>query len=430
MGQTPRPDESRRGEGVPDDAGLAARVEALAGRLDDLRERLQRVEERVGGQRLDDDLPGRDFPDHDLPTPSPGTASAGESAPAAIPRGTRPAAAVAAPAEAPQETAQRGAEKAAEGAGDLRSVEEGTPNLPQELTYAGRVLLALGGAYLLRAVTEAGVLPAALGVVLGLAYGLAWAALAWRAAARGAQHSAVAHAVASAMVGFPLVWETTVRFGLLAPALGALLLLAYALALLAVAWLRNLRALAWIAGLGGFATGVATMFGSATLPPFVAVLVLLGGAVSAAEPYRGWRVLAWSSAGVTDLAVLVLALGAGFERSGVAPLPALAALLLVPVVYVGLFGGANLAGRRSIDLFAVLQSALAVLLGVGGALVALGRVPQAEPWVGGGLVVAAVAAYGVGFRVVERSLHGRKRAPSLRRGSGGARLVEGLTAGA
>src|SRR5580765_1248525 len=51
----------------------------------------------------------------------------------------------------------------------------------------GRTLVVLGGAYLLRALTETHVLPASAGVGLGLLYGAPWLLLASRSAARGAQ---------------------------------------------------------------------------------------------------------------------------------------------------------------------------------------------------------------------------------------------------
>ena len=42
------------------------------------------------------------------------------------------------------------------------------------LTLAGRTLMVLGGAYLLRAITESGRLSASAGVLIGLGYALAW----------------------------------------------------------------------------------------------------------------------------------------------------------------------------------------------------------------------------------------------------------------
>src|SRR5262245_17912642 len=50
------------------------------------------------------------------------------------------------------------------------------------LALAGRVLLALAGAYLIRTLSDAGVLSLRSGAALGLAYALAWTLMADRAA--------------------------------------------------------------------------------------------------------------------------------------------------------------------------------------------------------------------------------------------------------
>ena len=47
-------------------------------------------------------------------------------------------------------------------------------------THIGRVLLIFGGAYLLRAITEYGFVPTALGLLLGASYAVFWLAMAWR----------------------------------------------------------------------------------------------------------------------------------------------------------------------------------------------------------------------------------------------------------
>ncbi|HEX6202990.1 MAG TPA: hypothetical protein VF100_08305, partial [Thermoanaerobaculia bacterium] len=275
--------------------------------------------------------------------------------------------------------------------------------LPEELTYVGRTLLVLGGAYLIRAATESGALPAALGVALGLLYGAAWIGLAWRAAGAGRRHSAVAHGIAAAAVALPLVWETTVRFGLLPPALGAALLLAVLAGLYGVAWHRDLPALAWVAGVGGFVAATTTMLGSSALPPYVAVLVLLGGLVLASEPGRDLLVLAWATAIGADLGVLILSVAAAAGDSRVDPAAAMAAQLLLPVVYLGLFAVFALRGRRPLDAFAVLQSIAAVVLGLSGMLACVGRAEGLAPAAGGLTLALGLAAYVLAFRVVDRS---------------------------
>ena len=59
--------------------------------------------------------------------------------------------------------------------------------LQQLPALAGRTLVVLGGAYLLRALTETHILPASAGVGLGILYGSPWLLLASRSAARGAR---------------------------------------------------------------------------------------------------------------------------------------------------------------------------------------------------------------------------------------------------
>ncbi len=87
--------------------------------------------------------------------------------------------------------------------------------LQQWLGLIGRTLVILGGAYLLRALTGSGVLPVHVGIAAGLLYGAPWLVLASRAAARGAHVDAFAHALTTALIGYPLVWEATLRFGAL-----------------------------------------------------------------------------------------------------------------------------------------------------------------------------------------------------------------------
>lgn len=339
--------------------------ERLADRVDALTRALERLEHRV--ERLEEGA-------------APGEASVREAA----------------GAEA-QEAPALVEEASGPGRGSIRG-------LPEALAYVGRTLLALGGAYVLRALTESGTLPPAPGVGLGLLYAIGWIALAWRASGRGRVASAVAHGSAAAAIGLPLVWETTVRFALLSPALGAVLLFAFSVLLYGVAWHRRLRSLAWIAGLGILATAMATMLGSGNLPPFVGTLVLMGGLVLATERSRGWELLAWVTAGAADIGVLVMTLISTIERSGVEPKAALASQLLLPATYLLVFGVLAVAGRRPVDPLALGQTPAAVALGLGGALVSLRHLPASFSLsVGAAALGVALAAYVVAFRVVDRA---------------------------
>jgi hypothetical protein len=86
------------------------------------------------------------------------------------------------------------------------------------LSLVGRSCLVLGGAYLLRALTDGGTLPRIIGTVLGLAYGVGWFVAVWRAAGARRIASSAFHAIAAVLIVFPLLWESTVRFHLLSQA--------------------------------------------------------------------------------------------------------------------------------------------------------------------------------------------------------------------
>ena len=125
------------------------------------------------------------------------------------------------------------------------------------LALTGRTLVILGGAYLLRALTDAQVLPARTGVALGLLYGAPWLLLASRAGSRGAQLDAFCHGLATALIGFPLVWEATYRFGVLSPAQSAVLLGVLTGGAFILAAARGLQSLAWIVMFGALAAAFA-----------------------------------------------------------------------------------------------------------------------------------------------------------------------------
>jgi hypothetical protein len=118
------------------------------------------------------------------------------------------------------------------------------------VTLIGRMLMALGGAYLLRALTEEAIVPPAAGVVCGFAYALVWLALSSRAGGRLARASALFHGLTAALVAYPLAWETTARFHLVTPATGAIVLAAFTALVLLAARRCRLEALAWIGALG------------------------------------------------------------------------------------------------------------------------------------------------------------------------------------
>ena len=268
------------------------------------------------------------------------------------------------------------------------------PETSSLLGLAGRVCLILGGATLIRALVDAGTLPRGGGVALGLAYALAWALLADRAPSGPA---AAFHGLASILIAYPLLVESTTRFGILPPGTAAFLLVLVTGLHAAAAWRRDLPALLWTAVLASLGSGFIMMAAARAVIPFTAAFLALGLGALWLTYGRRWHGLRWPTALAADLAVLILtALAAwpGGPPEGYRDLPprgAMALALALPVAYVGSFAVRMLQRRRVLNLFEGVQTALVLLVGFGGAL----RVALASGS-GTGLLGAGVSLAGLG----------------------------------
>jgi hypothetical protein len=273
-----------------------------------------------------------------------------------------------------------------------RPMGEAPPGLGLGAGLAGRTLLALGGGFLLRAITDGALLPPAAGAALGLVYALLWSALAEHAARRGRTRSAVAHASTTALLGFPLAWEITVRFGLLPP-LGAVLLAGGLAALLLLLALRHaLPLLAVVAVAAAGACTLAISVGARQPEPAAFLWALLAPAVAVLVRRRGWRAAAWLGIAAAALSFAIVDLGVFIER---APVPPRAGLTLqVLLVAMTLAATEWLVHRASDRSWALLGWALAgvgVVLGYTAAIaVARALLPSALPAIGLGSLAVAV----------------------------------------
>ena len=244
------------------------------------------------------------------------------------------------------------------GAGDVAGV----------LALIGRTFVVLAGAYLLRAITEAGALPSGVGTWLALGYAAAWLAVADRSAASGRRLSSLFHAGAALLIALPLLAEATTRFHFIAPgSAAAALAVATALALV-VAWRRQLHALAWIATLGATATVAVLVVQTAAVAELSVFLVLLGIATLWLGYDRDWYGPRWVAAGAADLTVLGLTLRALTPSTGERPSTAIAVQFLLLASYLATLTVRTLVRRRSVIPFEVAQTAAALAVGLGGAV--------------------------------------------------------------
>ena len=110
----------------------------------------------------------------------------------------------------------------------------------------GKSVLALAGAYLLRAAAESGSVPRWLMLVAGIAYAGGW--LVWAAKTERRNHFAsVVYALTVAAILAPLLWEGTVRFGDLSAGTTVAVLVGYVVLSLALEWKEKAAAIPWIA---------------------------------------------------------------------------------------------------------------------------------------------------------------------------------------
>jgi hypothetical protein len=287
------------------------------------------------------------------------------------------------------------------------SAVRGTPAL------AGRSLLILAGAFLLRALTEAGTFANGTGVVLGLAYAASWIFAAGLAARKGARASAGFFAVCAALIADPLIFEASTEFGVLSSTGSAITLTIMTAAGLFIASRWRLQESAWVFVVGAMVTA-ATL--AVVRPPgeaATAVLVALGLAAVWLAGRHGWEFLRWLTAIGADVGVLrltAMATAPGGPHGIEAPHAPLVAVLQGALLlgYVGSSFARALRGRHQIRVFDYLQTAVAWAIGWGGA-VQLARANDAGIR---GLAVFALfvglAAYAGAFGVVDRR-QGRNR---------------------
>jgi hypothetical protein len=288
------------------------------------------------------------------------------------------------------------------------------PSAASTVTFVGRTLLVLAGAFVLRALTDNQTLAPRLGIALGLVYAGTWIGLADHAGRRGAKWSAGFHGASAAMIGFPLLFEATFRFRLLSPSTAAVLLAGLTAVALAVAARRNLQGLAWLVSLAGTATAVTLALnplgGRALLPTLY--VVLLGVATLWLGYLLDWFALRWPVAIAADLLVGVMALRAMSPQTaggpGIAEGPGIAAIAQAALLllYLGSIAARTSFLGRKVIAFEVVQTAIAIAVGLGGAGFIASRSGGASLAFGIVSIVAGAAAYFVAFELVERRQKG------------------------
>lgn len=269
----------------------------------------------------------------------------------------------------------------------------------------GRSLVGLAGAYLLRALSEAGTLPGATGVAVGILYAFLWLLWAARTPVDRKIQAAI-HSLTGVLVAAPLVWEATLRFHVISTWSAASILLLLLILGLAVSWRGNVVVVATIVTLAGLGTSAALLIATYDVLPFTFVFLAAAAAVEFSACFEHWLSERWLAAGAADLSLLLatwLVTREGGIPEGYAPishgwlLGAQAALLAIYLVSIIV---RTLLRHCTFTRFETAQCAVVFLISVGGGL-------RLSPAMAIAAVACGAACYIVSFALLEKQ--GRKR---------------------
>jgi hypothetical protein len=237
----------------------------------------------------------------------------------------------------------------------------------------GKAVLAIAGAYLLRAVAESGTVPQLPVLVAAILYAGMWLVWAFRTHAAN-RFASFTYAVTAAMILSPLLWESTVRFQILRPTFTAAVLVAFVVLALALAWRQSLQAIPWVATLAAVATALALIIATRDLVPFTVGLLAVALAAEVIVCLGNWLSVRAVPAIAADFAVWLLVYlmtspeGAppDYRPIGATTITVLCLALLA--IYGGSIGLRSFGLRHRLTIFEITQGVVVFVLAAFGIL--------------------------------------------------------------
>lgn len=273
----------------------------------------------------------------------------------------------------------------------------------------GRAMLGIAGAYVLRAVAEAGMAPKLIVAAVAIAYAFAW--LVW--AARGAKASAIAplvYAGTAVVILVPMLWEETQNFNVFAPYVTAAVLAAFAGLASALVWSRNSSQVLWLVYGATTATAIALSIATHAVLPFVVVLLLIVLLSESARVMGHARPMWPLVALVADASIWGIIFIYGGPPSARAEYPELSvAALVFPALALFVINAAGVTVRaifesKKIGIFEIVQVMVAFALAIWGLL---SFALRSATLLGITCMVLSVAGYFASFRLLRS--HGEIR---------------------
>lgn len=239
------------------------------------------------------------------------------------------------------------------------------------IALIGRALIILGGAYLLRAITQETLLPELVGVGLAFVYALFWI---WK--------RTLHYAATGVFIALAAAWESCVRFHLIDVRVAAAIIAAVAVGVLL---LIHDRWLAWFTACGAGAALIALAAGAHAIAPSAVAIV----PVFIAAFWNGAPYLAFAPGITLDLMLIVLAgmtaIGKATDARIVAAAIALFAMAATFTAYAR--------KRSTLTTFDGAQLVAVILIALAGTVVLLAPFTVARVSAGVFVLALAAAAY-------------------------------------
>lgn len=176
---------------------------------------------------------------------------------------------------------------------------------PNALAAAGRAVLGLAGAFLLRALAESGAIPGLLVVLAAILYAVTWLVFSVRTREQDTFGSSL-YGITAALILAPLLWEATLRFHVLPPMVAAAILPAFLLLSDALAWSRMSGAVIAVTTLATLVTALALMVQTGDLVPFALAILAIACVIEASACRGHARSMRIPAAVAADFAIWLI----------------------------------------------------------------------------------------------------------------------------
>lgn len=281
------------------------------------------------------------------------------------------------------------------------------------ITLTGRSLIVLGGAFFLRWLTQSGTLPQALGIALGMVYALLWMVLADISGGRDRRISAIFYGITAAFIAFPLLVEATTTFHYLNAVSGAASLIVFIILGLMVAARRKLESLAWIVTLPVIPLVFLLAVRTATMVPFLLCLEIIGFVTLWLGYLRRWQFLATVMAWAANLGLAIMVIDrymSAYRPHDYQPTlrQALGLLFGFIALYFGSYCFRVFKRKRTITPLEISQTLVAVVIGLGGATLFIHYERHSMLPLGISCLILSIACYTAAYGFLPRRQPNRR----------------------